>query len=615
MCGIVGAVSNDNIVPTLLEGLRRLEYRGYDSAGIALNNGGLHRLRTTGRVAELSKLADEQSANGLAGIAHTRWATHGAPSERNAHPHFSGEATKVAVVHNGIIENHEALRLRLQNEGYTFTSDTDTEVIAHLISSHLKENPDLFEAVCYAVAELQGAYAIGVMEEARPERIIVCRNGAPLLLGLGDSGNYAASDASALLQVTRRMIYLEEGDVAELRRDGYRIVNCLQGGVPQEVSRRVQQSELTNEAVDMGPYAHFMQKEIFEQPGVVANTLEMVVNAQSISPRLFGSEAENIFNNTKSILILACGTSYHAGLVARYWLETVVGIPCNVEIASEYRYRNPAVGPDTLVVGISQSGETADTLAALSYARQLGHRYSLAICNVAESALVRQADLRFLTRAGPEIGVASTKAFTTQLASLMLLTMTLAKLRNKLSFERERDMIVGLRHLPVALQHALQVEPAVKAWAERFSEKRHALFLGRGMHYPIALEGALKLKEISYIHAEAYAAGGLKHGPLALVDKEMPVVAIAPNDTLLEKLKSNLQEVRARGGELYVFADADSQIQESEGVHVIRLAEHAGLLSPILHTIPLQLLAYHVALQKGTDVDKPRNLAKSVTVE
>jgi glucosamine--fructose-6-phosphate aminotransferase (isomerizing) len=412
------------------------------------------------------------------------------------------------------------------------------------------------------------------------------------------------------------MIYLEEGDVAELRRDGYRIVNCLPGNAThQEVSRSIQQSELTNDAVEMGPYDHFMQKEIFEQPGVVANTLEMVVNAQSISPRLFGTEAENIFNNTGSILILACGTSYHAGLVARYWLETVAGMPCNVEIASEYRYRNPAVGPNTLVVGISQSGETADTLAALGYARQLGNRYSLAICNVAESALVRQADLRFLTRAGPEIGVASTKAFTTQLASLMLLTMTLAKLRGKLSGERERDLIVALRHLPVALQHALQVEPQVKNWAARFSEKRHALFLGRGMHYPIALEGALKLKEISYIHAEAYAAGELKHGPLALVDKEMPVVAIAPNDTLLEKLKSNLQEVRARGGELYVFADADSHIQESEGVHIIRLAEHAGMLSPILHTIPLQLLAYHVALQKGTDVDKPRNLAKSVTVE
>ncbi|MBA4141452.1 MAG: glutamine--fructose-6-phosphate transaminase (isomerizing) [Nitrosospira sp.] len=614
MCGIVGAVARTDVVPTLLEGLRRLEYRGYDSAGIALNNGGLHRLRTTGRVAELNKLAVEQSFSGETGIAHTRWATHGAPSERNAHPHFSGEAPQVAVVHNGIIENHEGLRQRLQQAGFAFVSDTDTEVIAHLISFHLKQNPDLFEAVCRSIAELQGAYAIAVMEEARPERIIVCRNGAPLLLGLGEAGNYAASDASALLQVTRRMIYLEEGDVAELHYDGYRIVNCLHGG-RAEVSRMVQQSELTNEAVEMGPYAHFMQKEIFEQPGVVANTLEMVVNAQSISPRLFGSEAEEIFNKTSSILIIACGTSYHAGLVARYWLETVAGIPCNVEIASEYRYRNPAVGPRTLVVGISQSGETADTLAALSFAKSLGHSHSLAICNAAESALVRQTNLRFLTRAGPEIGVASTKAFTTQLAALMLLTMTLAKMRGKLSGEGERLMIAALRHLPVALKHALEVEPEVKAWAEGFAEKRHALFLGRGMHYPIAMEGALKLKEISYIHAEAYAAGELKHGPLALVDKDMPVVAIAPNDALLEKLKSNLQEVRARGGELYVFADADSQITESEGVHIIRLAEHAGLLSPILHTIPLQLLAYHVALQKGTDVDKPRNLAKSVTVE
>ena len=614
MCGIVGAIANTNIVPTLLEGLRRLEYRGYDSAGIALNNGHLQRLRTTGRVAELCKLADEQHFSGDVGIAHTRWATHGAPSERNAHPHFSGDLPKVAVVHNGIIENHELLRQRLQDEGFIFTSDTDTEVIAHLVSFHLKESSDLFEAVCRSAGELRGAYAIAVMEEARPERLVVCRNGAPLLLGLGDTGNYAASDASALLQVTRRMIYLEDGDVAELHRDGYRIVN-LQGGIRTEVTRRVQESELTNDAVEMGPYDHFMQKEIFEQPGVVANTLEMVLNAQSISPRLFGTEAENIFNHTDSVLILACGTSYHAGVVARYWLETVAGLPCNVEIASEYRYRNPAVVPNTLVVGISQSGETADTLAALGYAKSLGHRYSLAICNVAESALVRQTDLRFLTRAGPEIGVASTKAFTTQLASLMLLTMTLAKMRNRLTGEGEREMIIALRHLPVALQNALQVEPQVKEWATRFADKRHALFLGRGMHYPIALEGALKLKEISYIHAEAYAAGELKHGPLALVDKDMPVVAIAPNDTLLEKLKSNLQEVRARGGELYVFADADSHIQESEGLHVIRLAEHAGLLSPILHTIPLQLLAYHVALQKGTDVDKPRNLAKSVTVE
>lgn len=615
MCGIVGAVAQNNIVPALLEGLHRLEYRGYDSAGIALLNGGLRRLRTTGRVAELSKLANEQQFQGKVGIAHTRWATHGAPSERNAHPHFSGKALKVAVVHNGIIENHELLRQRLQVAGFEFVSDTDTEVIAHLITLNLKKTPDLFEAVCFSVAELQGAYAIAVMEEEHPERIVVSRNGAPLLLGIGEDGNYAASDASALLQVTKRMIYLEEGDVAELRQDSYRIVNCLGAGPYKEVTRAIHESELTNEAVEMGPYAHFMQKEIFEQPGAVANTLEMVLNAKSISPQLFGSEAENIFKQTDGILILACGTSYHAGLVARYWLESVAGLTCNVEIASEYRYRDPVPRPNSLVVGISQSGETADTLAALGYAKSLGHRHSLAICNVAESALVRQTNLRFLTRAGPEIGVASTKAFTTQLAALMLLTMTLAKLSGKLSGERELEMIAALRHLPVALQHALQVEDQVKSWSERFSQKRHALFLGRGMHYPIAMEGALKLKEISYVHAEAYAAGELKHGPLALVDKDMPVVVIAPNDTLLEKLKSNLQEVHARGGELYVFADADSRIQESEGLHVIRMAEHAGLLSPILHTIPLQLLAYHVALQKGTDVDKPRNLAKSVTVE
>ncbi len=615
MCGIVGAVAKDNVVPVLLEGLLRLEYRGYDSAGLVVSNNSLHRVRTTGRVAELVKLVDEQQAEGSAGIAHTRWATHGAPSERNAHPHVSGEETKIAVVHNGIIENHEAMRKRLQADGYEFVSDTDTEVIAHLVAHHLKQTADLLKAVCLSIAELQGAYAIVVMEEVRPDRIIVARNGAPLLLGLGEEGNYAASDASALLKVTRNMIYLEEGDVAELDRDNYRIVNCLNDPLGEPVERAVHESDLSNEAIEMGPYDHFMQKEIFEQPGAVANTLEMVFNAQSISPNLFGSTAEKIFSDTDSLLILACGTSYHAGLVAQYWLETVAGMPCNVEIASEYRYRDPVANPRTLVVGISQSGETADTLAALSYAKKLGHQHSLAICNVAESALIRQTDLRFLTRAGPEIGVASTKAFTTQLASLLLLTVTLAKMRNKLSVEHEQQMIKALRHLPAAVQSSLQVEPEVAVWAERFSEKHHALFLGRGVHYPIAMEGALKLKEISYIHAEAYAAGELKHGPLALVDSEMPVVAIAPNDQLLGKLKSNLQEVHARGGELYVFADADSQIQESENLHVIRLAEHAGLLSPILHTIPLQLLAYHVALNKGTDVDKPRNLAKAVTVE
>ncbi|BBL34648.1 glutamine--fructose-6-phosphate aminotransferase [Nitrosomonas stercoris] len=615
MCGIVGAIAKNDVVPFLLEGLSRLEYRGYDSAGIVVANEGLHRLRTTGRVSELSKLVNTGGTTGFTGIAHTRWATHGAPSERNAHPHFSGDHRKIAVVHNGIIENHEVLRQRLQQDGFRFLSDTDTEVIAHLVSFHLRETDDLLDAVCSSLAELKGAYAIAVMEESRPDRIIVARNGAPLLLGIGEDGFYAASDASALVQVTQQVIYLEEGDVAELSDQGYRIRNCLDSVKGCEVTRTVTTSTLTRDAVELGPYSHFMQKEIFEQPVALANTLEMVLNAQSISPQLFGSDAQTIFSQTKRLLILACGTSYHAGLVAKYWLETIAKLPCDVEIASEYRYRDPIADPTTLVIGVSQSGETADTLAALNYAKALGHRYSLAICNVPESALIRQTDLRFLTRAGPEIGVASTKAFTTQLAVLLLLTAVLAKMRNKLSSQEEQKMIAALRHLPVAIQRALQSEPEIKQWSGDFSQKHHALFLGRGVHYPIALEGALKLKEISYIHAEAYAAGELKHGPLALVDSGMPIVAIAPNDELLEKLKSNLQEVRARGGQLYVFADADSQIEASDGVHIIRLAEYGGVLSPIMHTIPLQLLAYHVALQKGTDVDKPRNLAKSVTVE
>lgn len=615
MCGIVGAIANVDVVPVLLKGLLRLEYRGYDSAGLVVTNRGLQRLRTTGRVTELSELVAQQNTCGLAGIAHTRWATHGEPSERNAHPHFSGEKSRIAVVHNGIIENHEEIRTHLKNQGYEFTSDTDTEVIAHLIAFKLEQENDLLKAVCLSIAELQGAYAIAVMEETHPERIVVARNGAPLLIGVGKDGNYVASDSSALLQATRDIIYLEEGDVAELHNRDYRIVNCLHDRLGEAVERTVHESYLSNEAIELGPYTHFMQKEIFEQPSAVANTLEMVFNAQSISPNLFGSEAEKILLATKHILILACGTSYHAGLVARYWIESVAGIPCNVDIASEYRYRNPIAHPNTLVIGISQSGETADTLAALNYAKKLNHQHSLAICNVPESALIRQTNLRFLTRAGPEIGVASTKAFTTQLASLLLLTMTLAKIQHRLSKDDEHRMIAALRHLPVALQNTLQVESQVKVWAKSFATKRHALFLGRGVHYPIAMEGALKLKEISYIHAEAYAAGELKHGPLALVDSEMPIVAIAPNDQLLGKLKSNLQEVHARGGELYVFADADSQIMENKNLHVIRLAEHTGLLSPILHTIPLQLLAYHVALERGTDVDKPRNLAKAVTVE
>jgi glucosamine--fructose-6-phosphate aminotransferase (isomerizing) len=610
MCGIVGGIAKRDVVPILVEGLRRLEYRGYDSAGIAVLNGddALSRLRSTGRVAELANLASQAHLTGNTGIAHTRWATHGAPSERNAHPHVSGG---IAVVHNGIIENYEAIRSELKAKGYEFVSDTDTEVIAHLIHFQLTQGGDLFEATRGAVHKLRGAYAIAVISENELEHVIVARMGAPLLLGLGEHEYFAASDVSALLQVTSRVVYLEEGDVVELRRDGYRIVDAAGG----DVERAIQTSQLTSASIELGPYRHFMQKEIFEQPGAVANTLEMVLNAESVSPQLFGAAAEQVFSRTSGVLILACGTSYHAGLVARYWIEALAGLPCNVEIASEYRYRQPVANPETLVVTISQSGETADTIAALGHAKALGHRHCLSICNVPESALIRQSDLRFLTRAGPEIGVASTKAFTTQLAALMLLTIVLAKLRERLAVEREQQLIRSLRHLPAALQQVLKVEPEIQAWAEKFSQRQHALFLGRGMHYPIAMEGALKLKEISYIHAEAYPAGELKHGPLALVDKYMPGVAVAPKHALLEKHKSNIQEVHARGGELYVVADQDAQIEEGDGLHVIRLTDHAGILSPILHTVPLQLLAYHAALARGTDVDKPRNLAKSVTVE
>jgi glucosamine--fructose-6-phosphate aminotransferase (isomerizing) len=608
MCGIVGAISRRNVVPILLEGLKRLEYRGYDSAGIAVVNGTLKRLRSTGRVAELSRRADEAGLSGPLGIAHTRWATHGVPSERNAHPHVSGG---LSVVHNGIIENHEEMRARLQREGYGFVSDTDTEVIAHLVHSKVKRGASLLDATRESVSELTGAYAIAVVDEKDPDRLVVARMGAPLLLGLGEGENFAASDASALVQVTHNVVYLEEGDCAEVTLAGVRIVD-VNG---KESQRAVHVSSLTSAEVELGPYRHYMQKEIFEQPMAVANTLELVVNARGVSPQLFGADAERIFKEVDSVLILACGTSWHAGMVARYWLEALACIPCNVEIASEYRYRESVPNRKALVVTISQSGETADTLAALQHAKSLGHEHTLSICNVPESALVRHSQLRFLTRAGPEIGVASTKAFTTQLAALVLLTMTLAKVRGRLSIEREAELMTALRHLPAALTHVLGVEPQVEKWAERFAQRDDALFLGRGIHYPIAMEGALKLKEISYIHAEAYAAGELKHGPLALVDKNMPVVAIAPKDALFEKLKSNLQEVRARGGELYVFADANAAFSGSEGVEVIAMPDHAGLLSPILHTIPLQLLAYHVALHKGTDVDKPRNLAKSVTVE
>jgi len=608
MCGIVGAVAQRNVVPVLLEGLQRLEYRGYDSAGlVVVHDGQLERVRSTGRVAELT----EKSAAtlGYTGIAHTRWATHGIPSERNAHPHIS--KNHVAVVHNGIIENYEALRANLTAAGYEFTSDTDTEVIAHLIHSHYARGNSLLVATQAALAELVGAYAIGVIAADDPERLICARRGSPLLLGVGIEEHFVASDVSALLPVTRRVVYLEEGDVVELGQRGFRIFDA-QGRC---VERAVQTSELSNESVELGQYRHYMQKEIHEQPQALANTLESVCNSQSLVPGIFGAEAPAIFDDIDSILILACGTSHHAGLVARYWLEAIAGIRCSVEIASEYRYRTSVPNPKTLVVAISQSGETADTQAALNHAKAQGHGYTLAICNVPESALVRLSRLRMLTRAGPEIGVASTKAFTTQLAALFLLTLVLAKQRGRLTAQQEQQYLHELRHLPSAVQKVLDLEPQIAKLAERFASKQHALFLGRGLHYPIALEGALKLKEISYIHAEAYPAGELKHGPLALVDKDMPVISVAPNDALLEKLKSNLQEVRARGGELYVFADADTHIRAADGIHIMQMPEHAGYLSPILHTIPLQLLAYYVALQKGTDVDKPRNLAKSVTVE
>jgi glucosamine--fructose-6-phosphate aminotransferase (isomerizing) len=608
MCGIVTAIATNNIVPVLLEGLRKLEYRGYDSAGLAVLVGELTRLRSCGRVAELAALADARQLSAHVGIAHTRWATHGVPSERNAHPHISGG---LAVVHNGIIENFESIKADLQGKGYVFESETDTEAIAHLVHYKLQGSTDLFEAVRQATVDLVGAYAIGVVAEADPFRVIVARRGSPLLLGIGEDGMYAASDTAALLQVTRKIVYLEDGDLAELRRDSYIVIRA--DGSP--VERPVHISSLSADAVELGKYRHYMQKEIFEQPQALAQTLELIAGGAGITPQHFGARAAEVFDGVRRVLVLACGTSYHAGLVARYWIESIAKLPVTVEIASEYRYRESVPDPDTLVVVISQSGETADTLAALKHAKALGMQRTLAICNVPESAIVRETALRFITRAGPEIGVASTKAFTTQLAAFALLTLALAKINGRLSAEDEERRLAALRHLPVAVQKVLELEPEIEQWAQRFAGKEHALFLGRGSHWPIAMEGALKLKEISYIHAEAYAAGELKHGPLALVDKDMPVIAVSPADELLEKLKSNLQEVRARGGELYVFADAGSEIPESEGVHILHMPEHYGMLSPVLHVIPLQLLSYHAALVKGTDVDKPRNLAKSVTVE
>jgi len=604
MCGIVAAVAHANVVPILIEGVRRLEYRGYDSTGLAVINGGLQRLVSTARVADLAAQADAANLSGLTGISHTRWATHGAPTPVNAHPHVSSE--EIAVVHNGIIENFEPLRERLQKQGYKFVTQTDTEVIAHLIHAHYHGN--LLEAVRKAVAEFKGAYAIAAISTREPGRAVGARFGSPLLVGIGEHDHFLASDASAIAPVTHRVAYLEEGDVADITREAFAIYDAN----GDRVTREVVTVANSGDAVELGPYRHFMQKEIFEQPRAIADTLESV---GGLGPDLFGPEAAAIFAKVRAVHLIACGTSYYSALLGRLWLEGVAGIPAQAEIASEYRYRDSVANPDALVVVISQSGETADTLAALKHAKELGHRHTLAICNVATSSMVRQTALTFLTRAGTEVGVASTKAFTTQLTAQFLLTLTLAKLRGRLDASEEARWLGALRHLPAAIQAVLALEPAIIAWAQQFAKKQNALFLGRGLHYPIALEGALKLKEISYIHAEAYPAGELKHGPLALVDSSMPVVAIAPNDALLEKLKSNLQEVRARGGELYVIADADSHIQSSEGIHVLRLPEHAGLLSPIVHTIPMQLLAYHTAVLRGTDVDKPRNLAKSVTVE
>ena len=603
MCGIVGAVARENVVPILIEGIRRLEYRGYDSTGLAVINGSLQRLVSTARVADLAAQASRARLEGHTGISHTRWATHGAPTPANAHPHVSHD--EIAVVHNGIIENFEPLRERLERQGYGFVTQTDSEVIAHLIHAHY--DGDLLAAVTRAVREFRGAYAIAAICTREPDRIIGARAGSPLLVGLGEGDHYLASDASALAQVTQRVVYLEEGDIADVRRDAYAIYD--ESGA--RVSRRVVTVKISGD-VELGPYQHFMQKEIFEQPRAIADTLDSV---GGIGPELFGESAAETLAKVDAVHLLACGTSYYSALVGRLWMEAVAGLPAQAEIASEYRYRASVPNPNALVVVISQSGETADTLAALKHAGALGHKHTLAICNVATSSMVRQTALTYLTRAGTEVGVASTKAFTTQLVGLFLLTLTLAKIRGRLSAADEARWLAGLRHLPAAIESVLALEPSIIAWAEQFARKQNALFLGRGLHYPIALEGALKLKEISYIHAEAYPAGELKHGPLALVDASMPVVAIAPNDALLEKLKSNLQEVRARGGELYVVADADSHIASSEGVHVLCLPEHAGLLSPIVHTIPLQLLAYHAAVMRGTDVDKPRNLAKSVTVE
>ncbi|KAF0862015.1 glutamine--fructose-6-phosphate transaminase (isomerizing) [Pseudomonas sp. LD120] len=610
MCGIVGAVAERNITAILLEGLKRLEYRGYDSAGVAVytNAGKLERMRRPGKVSELEQALISEPLVGRLGIAHTRWATHGAPCERNAHPHFSGD---LAIVHNGIIENHEALRAQLSAQGYAFTSDTDTEVIAHLLDHKLKELGDLTVALKATVKELHGAYGLAVISANQPDRLVAARSGSPLVIGLGLGENFLASDQLALRQVTDRFMYLEEGDIAEIRRDSVQIWD-IDG---QAVEREAVQYRDGAEAAEKGEYRHFMLKEIHEQPSVVQRTLEGRLSANQVLVQAFGPQAAELFAKVRNVQIVACGTSYHAGMVARYWLEELAGIPCQVEVASEFRYRKVVVQPDTLFVTISQSGETADTLAALRNAKELGFLASLAICNVGISSLVRESDLTLLTQAGREIGVASTKAFTTQLVGLLLLTLSLGQVRGTLAAGVEAELVEELRRLPTRLGEALAMDGVVEKTAELFADKHHTLFLGRGAQYPVAMEGSLKLKEISYIHAEAYPAGELKHGPLALVDNDMPVVTVAPNNELLEKLKSNLQEVRARGGELIVFADEQAGMTNGEGTHVIQMPHIHDILSPILYTIPLQLLSYYVAVLKGTDVDQPRNLAKSVTVE
>ncbi|TDK56501.1 glutamine--fructose-6-phosphate transaminase (isomerizing) [Pseudomonas moraviensis] len=610
MCGIVGAVAERNITAILLEGLKRLEYRGYDSAGVAIytNDQTLERMRRPGKVSELETALAEQPLAGRLGIAHTRWATHGAPCERNAHPHFSGD---IAVVHNGIIENHEALREQLKALGYAFSSDTDTEVIAHLLTHKLKEQPDLTAALKATVKELHGAYGLAVINARQPDRLVAARSGSPLVIGLGLGENFLASDQLALRQVTDRFMYLEEGDIAEIRRDSVQIWDVTGNAVERATVQYTDGAE----AADKGEFRHYMLKEIHEQPTVVQRTLEGRLGNNQVLVEAFGPQAAELFAKVRNVQIVACGTSYHAGMVARYWLEELAGIPCQVEVASEFRYRKVVVQPDTLFVTISQSGETADTLAALRNAKELGFLASLAICNVGISSLVRESDLTLLTQAGREIGVASTKAFTTQLVGLLLLTLSLGQVRGTLANGVEATLVEELRRLPTRLGEALAMDSTVEKIAELFAEKNHTLFLGRGAQFPVAMEGALKLKEISYIHAEAYPAGELKHGPLALVDNDMPVVTVAPNNELLEKLKSNLQEVRARGGELIVFADEKAAMTNGEGTHVVQMPHIHDILSPILYTIPLQLLSYYVAVLKGTDVDQPRNLAKSVTVE